>query len=311
MRRGFIAAAALAAALAALMTPAIATDAGPAPCRIERQAQLQLIGDPSQMVVAAAIDGSPVAMIVDTGAQWTAVTPQTVKRLHMPPDSWNGGLHRGVGSFSNSINAVARSVEIGGIRLEGRSLSVIPLAFGVDVGLPFAGLLGADFLYRFDLDIDLPHRTLTLYRNGGCRTGAPPWDVAAVAIPLVRSAPNRLTLPVSVDGHPFHAILDTGAGGSLITRPNALRAGVSAETLEHDPVILGRGAGPQEFAARTHIFAEIRIGPERLRNFAMTVGGTTLGGGDMLLGLDYLRSRRVWLSYATRQMFVAAPARGG
>ena len=60
--------------------------------------------------------------------------------------------------------------------------------------------------------------------------------------------------------------------------------------------------------ARRHVFGEVQIGPERLKRLTMLVGGTMLGGGDMLLGLDYLTSRRVWLSYATRQLFVAAPA---
>jgi predicted aspartyl protease len=306
--------AAIALALAPLvavpnLAVATASAAGPEPCRIERQAELLLLGGPRPMLVAAAINGSPVTMIVDTGAQWTAITPETAKRLQLPPDPAHGGLHRGVGSFSNSINAIARSFEIGGVKIEGRSVSVVPLSVGIDVSPPFAGLLGADFLYRFDLDIDVAHRMLALYRNGGCRTGVPPWGVATMAIPLVKSATNRLNLAASVDGHPFRAILDTGASTSLITRPNALRAGVTAEMLEQDPIVAGHALGPEAVMMRRHVFREVQIGPERLRQMAMAVGGTQLGGGgDMLLGLDYLATLRVWLSYAMRQMFVAAPA---
>jgi predicted aspartyl protease len=292
-----------------------AAETGPEPCGLTRAAELPLIGDRSLMFVEARIDGSPVTMIVDTGAQWTGITPETVKRLQLPPDSSHGGLHRGVASFSNSINAVARSFEIGGIKIEGRSISVIPLAPGVAVSPPFAGLLGADFLYQFDLDIDLPHRTLTLYRhagdrNAGCRTGVPPWGVAVAAIPMVKSATNRLNLAASVDGHPFRAIVDTGASISLITRPNALRAGVTAEMLEQDPLVPSHGLGTEAFITRRHVFGEVQIGPERFKRHTMLVGGTLLGGGDMLLGLDYLESRRLWLSYTMRQMFIAAPAAG-
>jgi len=275
---------------------------------IKRQAELPLIGDRGLMLVAAEINGSPVTMIVDTGAQWTAITPATVKRLELPPDPAHGGLHRGVASFSNNVNAITRSFKIGGLHLEGRSLSVAPLALGMEVSPPFAGLLGADFLYHFDLDIDLPHRMLTLYQNGGCAAGVPPWGAPFVAIPMVKSATNRLNLAASVDGRPFRAILDTGASMSLITRPNALRAGVTAEMLEQDPVVPGHGLGTEPFMARRHVFGEVQIGPERLKRLTMLVGGTMLGGGDMLLGLDYLASRRVWLSYAMRQMLVAAPA---
>ena len=286
---------------------AIAADAAPAACRIERQAELPLIGDRGVLLVAAEINGSPVAMIVDTGAQWTTITPDTVKRLELPPDRWNGGLHRGIGSFSNNVNAIAKSFKIGGMAFENRSLSVAPLAVSGKTSPPFAGLLGADFLYRFDLDIDLPHHTLTLYRNGGCRAGVPPWGGTTMATPLVKSATNRLNLAVSVDGHPFRAILDTGSSISLITRPNALRAGMTAEMLERDPVLPGHGLGTEAVMMRAHVFDEVQIGPERLKRLTMVVGGTLLGGGDMLLGLDYLETHRVWVSYALRQLFVAVP----
>jgi predicted aspartyl protease len=297
--------AALALALPALLSPpAIAAE----PCRVERQAELPLISTRRPLLVAAEINGSPVTLIVDTGAQWTTITPETVKRLQLPPDPWNGGLHRGVGSFSNSVNAIAKSFKLGGLGFENRSLSVAPLALSIAVSPPFAGLLGADFLYQFDLDIDLQQRKLTLYRNGGCRAQVPPWGDATAAIPVVKSATNRLNLGASVDGHPLRAILDTGATTSLITRPNALRAGVTPEMLEGDPVVPGHGLGTEVVMMRRHVFGDVQIGPEHVKRFAMTVGGTVLGGGDMLLGLDYLETRRVWVSYALRQMFVAAPA---
>ena len=267
---------------------------------------MPLIGR-SPILVAAEINGSPVTMIVDTGAQWTTLTPETAKRLQLPADPWNGGLRRGVGSFSHNVNAIVQSFRLGGMALENRSLAVAPLSFSMALSPPFAGLLGGDFLYRFDLDIDLPHGKLTLYRNAGCSEGVPPWGTPVTAIPLVKSATNRLNLAASVDGHPFRAIVDTGATGSLITRPNALRAGVDAAALDRDPVVAGHGLGTAPVPMRRHVFGEVQIGPERFKQFEMTVGGTLLGGGDMLLGLDYLGSRRVWLSYALRQMFVAAP----
>jgi predicted aspartyl protease len=277
-------------------------------CRVERQAALPLLfGGRGPMLVAAKINGSPVSMVVDTGAQWTAITPDTMTRLQLPPDAWNGGLHRGVAdSFSNHINAITRSFEVGGMTIEGRSLSVVPLSFGAGVQPPLAGLLGADFLYHFDLDIDLPHGALTLYRHAECGS-VPPWAAAGAAIPLLKSAPNRLFLWLSVDGRPFRAILDTGATISLITRPNALRAGVSPATLERDPTLSTGGLGTQQSAVRLHEFASMQIGRQRFESVRLAVGGRVLGGGDMLLGLDFLRGRRVWVSYAARQMFIARP----
>lgn len=302
-------AAAAAVLLAANAAEAVAGDLAPAPCRVEKQAEFGLSGR-GLMLVRPVINGTPVTMVVDTGAQWTSLTLEAVKRLHLPPDTWHGGLHQGVATFSSHVNAIVRSFELGGMTLRNRSLSVVPLSLGAAISPPFAGSLGADFLYRFDLEIDLPHRSLTLYRNARCRLGVPAWGASVMAVPLVKSATNQLTATVTVDGHPFHAIIDTGAVHSLITRPNALRAGVTAKALAGDPVIVIHGLGNEDIRMRRHVFGEVQIGNRHFRNVALIVGGSALGRGNtgMLLGLDFFAGRRVWLSYPLRAMFVAPPA---
>ena len=69
----------------------IAAQTGPAPCTPKRQVELPLIGDRGLMLVAAEINGSPVTMIVDTGAQAeaeeaiTALTEQAVRAIAEAP----------------------------------------------------------------------------------------------------------------------------------------------------------------------------------------------------------------------------------
>ena len=62
---------------------------------------------------------------------------------------------------------------------------------------------------------------------------------------------------------------------------------------------------------RHHRFAELRVGPDTTRDPMLWIARVNVVPiVDMLLGADWLRSRRVWLSFATRQVFVAEP-RGG
>jgi hypothetical protein len=57
---------------------------------------------------------------------------------------------------------------------------------------------------------------------------------------------------------------------------------------------------------RLHRFSELRIGPDATRDPRIWVASVRVVPiVDMLLGVDWLQSRRVWLSYATRQVFVA------
>jgi len=55
---------------------------------------------------------------------------------------------------------------------------------------------------------------------------------------------------------------------------------------------------------RVHRFDSLRIAGETFNNWPILVGPLP-GGTDMLLGADYLRNHRMWLSYATSRVFVA------
>jgi hypothetical protein len=57
---------------------------------------------------------------------------------------------------------------------------------------------------------------------------------------------------------------------------------------------------------RRHGFAELRVGADIARDPTLWVASVRVVPiVDMLLGADWLGSRRVWLSFATKQMFIA------
>ena len=55
---------------------------------------------------------------------------------------------------------------------------------------------------------------------------------------------------------------------------------------------------------RVHRFDSLTVGGQRLAGAQIGVGDSQLRAPDMMLGLDYLRSRRVWVSYRTSRIFV-------
>jgi hypothetical protein len=84
------------------------------------------------------------------------------------------------------------------------------------------------------------------------------------------------------------------------------RLGLTPEALARDPGGNGTGIGAAPVPMRLHRFAELRIGPDVLRDPSLWVASVhVVPIVDMLLGADWLRSRHVWLSFATKQMFVA------
>jgi hypothetical protein len=58
---------------------------------------------------------------------------------------------------------------------------------------------------------------------------------------------------------------------------------------------------------RLHRFTTLRVGPLVTRDPQLWVAPVHLVPiVDLLLGADWLRSQRVWLSFATKQVFVMA-----
>jgi hypothetical protein len=56
-----------------------------------------------------------------------------------------------------------------------------------------------------------------------------------------------------------------------------------------------------------HRFGELHVGMDTTRDPMLWVAPVhVVPIVDMLLGADWLRSRRVWISFATKQIFVAA-----
>jgi Aspartyl protease len=122
-----------------------------------------------------------------------------------------------------------------------------------------------------------------------------------------RSARNALLLPVSLDGQHLVAELDTGTSLSIVTSDAALKTGLRPEALAADPAVKLRGANPGTSTQPLHRFREIGIGEDTFPDPLLLVGGVQGGPWDMLLGTDYLRGKRVWLSYATGRIFISPP----
>ena len=67
------------------------------------------------LFVHAQIDGEPIKLLVDTGAERTLLTEATVDRLHLPRDFQHATRTFGIGSPTATWDATLRNgIELGG-----------------------------------------------------------------------------------------------------------------------------------------------------------------------------------------------------
>jgi predicted aspartyl protease len=282
-------------------------------CQVEPRGTVPIEAPDGNLLVTVQVNDAPATFVLDTGAQRTLMGEDVVRRLGLERDSWVASAVRGLGGIEQRPNALPRSLRLGSVVLRRRTLlgdnsvTVGPLPVDTIAGRAIAGLLGRDFLSPFDLDLDLPRRRLTLYEVEGCEALLVPWTVPYAAIPLTMPMDAALVAQVVVDGRPLRALIDTGASVSLITAPGMARLGLTEESLARDPGGTTRGIGPAAVPVHLHRFGELRVGPEVTSGLALWVAPVrnVVPVVDMLLGADWLMPRHVWLSFATRRMFVA------
>jgi predicted aspartyl protease len=292
--------------LLALLWPCIAAVA----CQVEQRAVVPLRVEGGAIIVPVAVNGIEGSFILDTGAERTVVTPDAVDRFSLALDEWTATTMRGVGGIERRRNADPRSVTLGGIALHRRSLArdatlrVATLPRNMGSRQRIDGLLGRDFLSAFDLALDLAQRSLTLYDVRGCAGRFLPWTDDYFAVPVQNPTENALVVPVELDGVPLRALLDSGAGQTLVAAPGMARLGLGLDRLRDDPSQIVSGMGPHTVTMWHHRFHALKIGSETFAAPLFLVAPIQLNPiSDLLLGADWLLGRRVWISYATNQLF--------
>jgi len=283
-----------------------------AACTVTEHASVPFTLVQGRLTVPLTVDDRPATFVLDTGATRALVTPQAVRRLNLPLDKWVATTMRGVGGVVEHADADPRSMTLGGMPLRQATLARhISLTVGDLPGMgadAVDGLLGRDFLSEFDLQLDMTARRLTLYDVHGCSGRFVPWPPPYQAATVVAPMQHAMLLPIAIDGVRMTALLDTGAAASLVTLPGMIRLGLTQQALASDPAATMHGVGRREREMHQRRFASLQVAGETIRQPLLWVAPVRLAPiVDALLGTDWLDAqRRVWISFATSQVFFAA-----
>ncbi len=169
-----------------------------------------------------------------------------------------------------------------------------------------AGLIGADLLAAYQVEIDPAGRRVILARAYGCADVQAGWSGRAVALGWVgvRALP---VVEARLDGRWVRALIDTGASNSAV---GAAQSGVAPGVLAVDRPSVSYGAGDRAMAGRLHRFGVLSLGALVLPAPVLRV--VTLDpalGIDAVIGMDLLAGRRLWLDYGGRRVFIGLDQR--
>jgi hypothetical protein len=256
--------------------------------------------DGGHVYVPGEVCGTPVDMLLDTGAGATVIDSGLAARLGLAPAGGFSAVGVAGSSTAGFVEVPAYSAL--GATITGQVLPELPLdePFHPVTGHHVGMVLGYDFLSRFVTLIDYGALTITLHDPSTFS-----YDGPGAVLPATRAMSLLAVDAVVEDSLPALLLLDTGAGGALHVTPTFLE--------RHPGFLEGRSTGSDSVhgvggGAELTVFETSTV---TLGGFTVQAGPSTVLGGvpalswfDGVVGSSVLSGFRIWLDYRTPRVIL-------
>ncbi|MDZ4870422.1 MAG: retropepsin-like aspartic protease [Alphaproteobacteria bacterium] len=245
----------------------------------------------------------PFLFVVDTATTNTVLTPALQRRLRIPPLPGPAvDVVSAAGSVRSHYYRVAE-IALAGVIVEGGRAVMMDLPEEEGV----MGVLGAEFLSNFKVDLDMPAKRMALYP-----------DRAAVLAPNHFRVQGRLTehgiivVPARVENTNVWAAFDSGGRRTIA---NSWLAGAtghydSAKLRNYESYV--RDAASRRYTGVSEDFTRIQVGPAIWSNRDVLISDIKvfeqIGHGTkpiMFIGMDLMANRRVIIDYADASLWLS------
>ncbi len=289
------------ARVAALLAAAVALPAY-AGCQVDSlELPITMIG--SRAVATLGINGTSLPMMVDSGAFFSFLTDATAAQLKLPLKSSNLRIYGVTGRVDAQTTTVDK-LQL----LKGDIDRVQFVVGGNDPGAGAMGIVGRNILSFTDTEYDLAHGVIRfLFPNDDCKNANMAyWAGSTPVTELDLMTEDRSKTPairgtVRLNGTKLTALFDTGAT-TVVSARAARRAGVAEADMKLAGTMYGAGSGTAKMW--TAAFDRFEIGGEVIHNNHLRVGDFDLDNADLLLGIDFFLSHRIYISKKQEKMYV-------
>ncbi len=258
-------------------------------------------GRPGVMV---AINGYGMfPFLVDTATSHTVLTPNLRERLRIPP---NGGDTLSVVTAAGTVRSQfhrVKEIATAGVIVE----QVDAVVMDLPASLGAVGILGADFLSNFTVDLDPGRQTLTLYPGG---TIVHPSGFERVAGTVNSS--NFIIVKGRVDNVSTSFAYDSGATLTVANASLAQQAQRGQKIIVRNITSKVVDAVQQRGPAESLNFRRLTLGPASWSDRRVLIARMhvfeQIGLDDtptIFIGADLMAARRVILDYGNSALYLA------
>lgn len=300
--------------LAALVcTPPVLADDQPSGCLYVEVARLPVkyAGAGLQATIPGTINGKPARMLMDTGADLSALTMDYAEKLDLNLQS-TGQWVSGIGGDARLYKVRVDEMTVGPTRAGVSTMRVIG-AMGRTPS--FDVIVGAPFLLQADLEMNLAEREIRFFRPQHCQQSfLGYWTDAHVSeVPYnwrTTTGPNP-HFTVELNGHRLDAMIDSGASNTVIELDAARRAGLRLDAPDVRKLADVAGVGTSKVAYWSAHFDKLAIGDENILDARIGVMESQgQRNVDIMLGRDFLRQHRVLFAKSQKKLYISYIGKG-
>jgi tetratricopeptide (TPR) repeat protein/predicted aspartyl protease len=263
------------------------------------------LADGYRPMVSASVNGVPARFIADSGAFFSVISPGAAAAAKLrltPAPPWY--RISGLGGTVSVSFAKVKDFTLAGVALH----DIEFIVGGSDTGA--TGMLGQNVLGFGDVEYDLPHGMIRLFRSRDCgQTALAYWAGKGGSFSEARIEPmderqRHTLLQVTVNGTPFRALLDTGAPITILSLKAAEKIGIHPG----DPGVreqpAATGVGRKAARSWTAPIKSFGIADEEVRNVRLgIIDSQPVADADVVIGGDFLISHRLYVDNAARRLF--------
>jgi predicted aspartyl protease len=308
---------------AALLAPMAFLQTGvafAADCKLQMFDTTPMLQRPDgRYLIPVTINGNRENFLFDTGGSRTQISRPLAEELKLYIHQGRIELFDATGNISRDIASV-KEMTIAHMR-------------GTDLDLPISnpsgvdGVVALDHMATLDVDMDFGANKLNFFSPDHCTGQVVYWtSPASVAVvPMDILSDYHLRIPVTLDGHTEQAIIDTGAGGTLIQEDEEQRV-FNLNLGEADTPQSGFLNGDQSLKIYRHRFKSLSFGDVTVNNPVVFIAPNAMGRNadksqlvgdrtksekdllnvpDMIIGMDVLRQLHIYIAFKERKMYIS------
>lgn len=278
-----------------------------ASCKLGKMAELPITMSGSKPQLTAKINGEDAQFVADSGAFYSMLSEASAAQYKLRLAAAPFGFYvTGVGGTVTPSIATVKVFTIAGVPIKNVEFLVGGSVVG---GSASVGVLGQNFFRIGDTEYDLANGVIRLMHSEDCKhTNLAYWvtgtqDFSSMEIDGATFLAPHTIGTAYVNGARIRVMFDTGAGASVLSLKAAERAGVTPDS--PGVVQAGYNHGIGRATVKTYIgpFASFKIGDEEIRNTRLRFGEIGVEKADMLIGVDFFLSHRIYVARSQNKLF--------